>query len=134
MFKVLNLVLLPIPEINIYGAAIGSVACHIVASSISFIILSRNISLDIDVIRFLVKPIIINVIMGLLAWGSFVMFNGMLPMSIATICAILVAVVSYVLMIVLLRVLHKEDYYMVPGGKIIVKVLEKLKSIYLILI
>ena len=122
-----NLVLLYNPMFNIYGAAIGSVACHIVASSISFIILSRNISLDIDIIRFLVKPIIINVIMGILAWGSFVMFNGMLPMSVATICAILVAVISYVLMVVLFKVLHKEDYYMIPGGKNIVKVLEKLK-------
>ena len=122
-----NLVLIYNPMFNIYGAAIGSVACHIVASSISFIILSRNISLDIDIIRFLVKPIIINVIMGILAWGSFVMFSGMLPMSIATICAILVAVLSYVLMVVLFKVLHKEDYYMIPGGKNIVKVLEKLK-------
>ena len=122
-----NLVLIYNPMFNIYGAAIGSVACHIVASSISFIILSRNIALDIDIIRFLVKPIIINVIMGILAWGSFVMFNGMLPMSVATICAILVAVLSYVLMVVLFKVLHKEDYYMIPGGKNIVKVLEKLK-------
>ncbi len=122
-----NLVLIYNPAFNIYGAAIGSVACHVVASTISFIILSRHIKLDIDVMKFLVKPIIINVIMGLLAWGSFVVLNGMLSISMATIGAIAVAVVSYAIMIILFRVLEKEDYYMIPGGKGILKVLEKLK-------
>ena len=37
----LNLVLIPIPEIGIYGAAISSVVCHMVSCLIEFIALAK---------------------------------------------------------------------------------------------
>ncbi len=37
----LNIVLIPIPEVGIYGAAIGTVACHVVSFTIEFIALAK---------------------------------------------------------------------------------------------
>ena len=38
---ILNLVLIPIPEVGIYGAVIGSAMCHMVSCTIEFIAITK---------------------------------------------------------------------------------------------
>ena len=45
---VLNLILLPIPLLNVYGAAIGSIACHVVGFTIVFNVLKKYVKLPDD--------------------------------------------------------------------------------------
>ena len=42
---VLNLILIPIPAIGINGAAIGNVACNVIACAIGFIVLKKNMAI-----------------------------------------------------------------------------------------
>ena len=120
---ILNLLLVYNPAINIYGAAIGSVACHIVSSNISFAVLRKNMKLNLKLSKFIIKPIIANIIMAITALLSYKMLIGIFGNSISTIGSILIAVIVYFITVILLKILDKEDFYMIPGGTNLIKLL-----------
>lgn len=127
---ILNLILIRIPEIGINGAAIGSVACHIVASIINYSVLRKNIKLDIKIGQSVIKPIIATIIMALSAIASRKLFVIMLGSSrLATVGAIVVAVLTYALSLILLQVFEREDYHMLPFGDKIYAFLQKIKLV-----
>ncbi|MCI8470224.1 MAG: hypothetical protein HFJ35_01810 [Clostridia bacterium] len=124
---ILNLVLVPIPEIGVNGAAWGSVACHLVAFSIAMTSLRKTIKLDLTFSKFVIKPVIAVMIMGICSYFSYLTLSGIIAKKLATIIAIAIAVVIYALAIVALKVFSKEEIQMMPQGNKICKVLEKLK-------
>ena len=124
---ILNLILLRIPQINVYGAAIGSIACHMVAFIIVFNVLKRNVKLDLPFRKFILKPALATGIMAVCSYTLFIILNGIIPGNKATIISILFAVIIYLLSVVVLKIYNKEDVYMLPKGEKIYKILEKLK-------
>ena len=124
---ILNLVLVPIPEIGVNGAAWGSVACHLVAFSIAMTSLRKTIKLNLTFSKFVIKPAIAVTIMGICSYFCYLTLSGIIAEKLATIIAIILAIIIYALAIVALKVFSKEEIQMIPGGKKICKVLEKLK-------
>ena len=123
---ILNLVLVPNPAIGVNGAAIGNVACNVIACVIGFIVLKRNIDIEMKFSKFVIKPIIATAIMGICSMGIYIVLIGMhLEMKKATIIAIIVAVLTYALALVVLRIFTKEEICMIPYGQKLYKVLEK---------
>lgn len=123
----MNLVLVPIPQIGVNGAAWGSVACHAVAFTIAITALRKNIKLDLTFSKFVLKPILATTIMGICSYYSYLLLSGIIALKLATILAIIFAVVIYALAIVALKVFTKEELLMMPAGDKVCKVLEKLK-------
>ena len=121
------MILVPIPEIGVNGAAWASVACHLVAFVIAITSLSKTIKLDLTVSKFVLKPILAVIIMGICSYFSYSMLLGIITQKLATIIAIIIAVIIYALTIIALKVFSEEEIKMMPGGKKICKVLEKLK-------
>ncbi len=127
---ILNLILIPIPEIGVNGAAIGSVACHLVATIIGFTILRKLISLDLTKMNFVIKPVIATALMGISAYLTQTYLPNLISSSrLVTIIAILVAVIVYILSIILLKIFSREDYHMLPYGDKIYHFFEKLKLV-----
>ena len=124
---ILNLILVPIPSIGVNGAAIASVACHLVAFVISIIALKRTIKIKLGVRRFLVKPILATIIMGVCSYFIYSSILGIIAEKLATIIAIVSAIVIYALAIVALKIFTKQEIKMLPAGNKICMVLEKLK-------
>ena len=124
---ILNLILVPIPEIGVNGAAWASVACHVVAFSIAITALRRNIKLDLTFSKFIVKPVFATVIMGICSYFIYLNLNSIITPKLATILAMTAAVIIYGLAIISLKVFSKEELKMMPFGGKIVKVLNKLK-------
>lgn len=124
---ILNLILLPIPELNVYGAAIGSIACHMVAFLIVFNVLKRNVKLNLPFKKSILKPALATGIMAVCSYTMFLIVNSIIPGNGATIIAMLFAVIIYVLSVVVLKIYNKEDIYMLPKGEKIYKFLEKIK-------
>ena len=124
---ILNLVLLPIPEINVYGAAIGSIACQAIAFIIVFSVLRKHIKLDLPFKKFLIKPLIATVMMAISSYSLFLLLTGIIPGHMATIISIIVAVITYLLSVAVLKIYNKEDIQMLPKGEKIYKLLEKIK-------
>ena len=65
--------------------------------------------------------------MGVCSYFIYLTLKGIIIERLATIIAIIFAVILYVLAIVVLKVFSKEEIKMLPAGDKIVKVLEKFK-------
>ena len=124
---VLNIILLKIPFFNIYGAAIGSIACHVVAFTIVFNVLKKYVKLDLPFNKFVIKPAIATAIMAICSYTLYLLMDRIISGRLATIIAMLFAVVIYLAAVVALKIYNKEDIYMLPKGDKIYKFLEKTK-------
>lgn len=123
---ILNLVLVPIPWIGASGAAIGSVACHMVAFTIAINVLRKNIKLDLPFSKFILKPILATAIMAICSYFIFIVLDGIIVEKMATIIAMLSAIIIYAISIIALKIFSKEEIYMIPYGNKIYKMLEKI--------
>lgn len=132
-FKVaLNLILIPIPEINIYGAAISSIVCQVVAFAVNFGVLIKHIPVKITLTKYIGKPLLAGIIMAVVAvvlhWAITLIFGtAYLGNLIATLIAIAVAAVVYIVSILLLKVMDKNDVLLLPKGEKIYNLLVKFK-------
>lgn len=123
---VLNLILVPNPNFGTAGAAFATVMNCIISCGIVFVVLIRNIKLDMSILKYLIKPIIATLMMTVCLLYSYSILNNLIGGRIATILALGVAVVIYVLSILILKVLNKEDIYMLPAGEKMYSILERL--------
>lgn len=120
---ILNLLLVPInPEVFILGgtagAAFATAVCHIIAVSIEFKVLKKDIDLKIDYKKFLIKPLIAVTIMGGTSYYTYLyLFSVIKNPNMVTILAILTAFTVYIILVVLLRIFSKEEIFMLPYGK-----------------
>ena len=122
---ILNIVLVPIPGIGAVGAAIATAVCHIIAFAIGYIVLRKNMKLDLTFSKFIVKPFIASLIMGVCSYGIFLLLDHIHPGRIAAIVAIIFAMIIYALVVVILKIFTKEEILMIPFGTKIYKILVK---------
>ena len=130
---ILNLILIPInPKDFILGGAAGAAfataICHMISSSIQFKILKREIQLKLDYKKFIIKPCIATIVMGIISYQSYQCFLHRISNSnIATILGLIIAAIVYILMIILLRIFSEEEIFMIPYGKKFYNFLKKLR-------
>ncbi len=123
---ILNIVLVPIPEIGVNGAAIGSIVCNVIACAIGFSVLRKNIEVKFKFSKYVFKPIIATLIMSVCSYAIYLIVDKFLPMKIATIIGILTAVIIYALTVIVLKIFTKEEIHMIPYGQKLYKILIKL--------
>lgn len=123
-----NILLIPIEGIYENGAAIGSVLCHIVSFTIVYNVLKNTVKLDFSLLKMMLKPIFATLIMAIVSYASYILCIkiGMYG-SFATIIGIVVAVVVYGFMVIILKILSKDDILALPKGEKIYYILNKLK-------
>lgn len=97
-----------------------------VAFAIAFNVLRKNIKLELTFSKFLLKPVIATVMMGICSYFAFSVLKGIIAEKMATIIAIGIAVIIYILALLALKVLNKEEIYMIPYGQKLYRILEKL--------
>lgn len=124
---VLNIILVSNPQVNILGSPISSIVCQGINFAICSYCLSKYIKMDIKVTKHILKPVFSAGVMGAIAFGTHHALLGVLGNSKATIIAIVVGAITYGVIIVLTKTLDKDDWYMIPYGTKIYKLLEKLK-------
>ena len=122
---ILNLVLVPIPTIGAAGAAFATAACHAIAFFIGFNVLRANMKIDLTFSKFITKPVIATTFMGICSYAVYLILTSINIGKLATIIAILVAVLIYVLAVIRLKIFTKEELFMIPYGQKLYKVLEK---------
>ncbi len=125
---VLNLVLIRIPSVNIYGAAYSSIVCHLVAFSVCFYLLHRAIPLQVRFSKFVVKPVIANVIMGAFSIGAYqliLLLTG--SNAVATLLSIALSVVCYAVTLAVMRVLDRDEILQLPSGDKVYALLRRMK-------
>ena len=117
-----NYILVGIPEINIMGAAYSAILCYLVAFTVNFTVLRRNIKLDLNIGKYVIKPVISVIVMGICAYYTHFYLVGIVGMKIATVIAIGVAVAVYAAMLLLLKTFGKDEVEMLPFLKKFIKV------------
>lgn len=129
---ILNLLLIRIPSINIYGAAISSIACQLVAFLINFFVLIRFIPLHLTFTKYVAKPLTAGVIMGGAAAGVYRLLywllggTGYTANLVAALASIAVAAALYITLILVMKTMSKEDILLLPAGGKIYAALSKL--------
>ena len=123
---ILNIVLISNPNIYILGSPISSVVCQLVAVTICYVALKKHIKLEHDIKNHVIKPVFSACVMGAVAWLSYKLLSGYFGNSISTIVSVIIGAIIYAIMLILTKTLTKEDFYMIPYGTKIYKVLVKL--------
>lgn len=118
----LNCYLVPIsPEVfflgGTSGAAFATVICHFIAVMIEFKVLKKQIHLKLSGKKFILKPAVATIIMGTVAYFTYVFFILKLGEKVALILVLAIAILTYILLIIVLKVFSKEEIYMIPFGK-----------------
>lgn len=129
---ILNLILIRIPSVNIYGAAISSVACQIVSFSICFAVLSKNIPLKMSLTKYVLKPVLAGLAMAVVVFFSYkgivtVAGSGYIANAVSAIGSICIGAVVYFVIIFKLHIMNEEEIKMLPAGEKISRLLKKIK-------
>ena len=117
---ILNMILIPIPEVNIYGAVISSVACHLVAFLWCFRALRKAIPLRMKRAKYFTKPVLCTLFMSAVTWGSYTLVMLLCSSNlIAVVVSVGLSVVAYFAAVFGLHVLNKNEVLELPmGGRI----------------
>lgn len=127
---ILNIILIRIPEINIYGAAISSIVCQIISFSYCFTILTKNLPLKMSLKKYIIKPLISNGLMGIVAFLTYTIIIKLTSINLIAITfSIGIAAVFYVVTILKLNVLTNDEIEQLPAGITLLKVFKKLNLI-----
>ena len=126
---IVNYILVGIPEINIQGANVGSIVCYSFVSVAAMFFLCRETKIIPNFMSVLVKPLMAAIICGVAAYFSEMLYDVFFKQNIATILAVITAVVVYIVFLFILKAFKREDILQMPKGNKILKILEKHKLI-----
>jgi stage V sporulation protein B len=106
------------PNINIYGAVIGTTLCYLATAAINCRVLFIHTQTKPDFMGIFLKPVFAGVAMSL---GAFTFYHTAFILTsrpgISTGIAILAAMVLYSIFMLLINALKDEDILLLPGGK-----------------
>lgn len=104
-----------IPVTGIMGAAYSTIICYFIASLIAFLVLNKKIKLKLNISKMILKPVLSSVAMGIVAYYSHSYILGLINSNtIATLCAICVAIVVYVFMLFALNTFDRDELQRMP--------------------
>lgn len=125
----INWFVVAIPEVNIYGAAIGTICCYVTMCVLNLIFINRSFEKSLSMKNIFIRPSVPSLIMGLAAlcvyYGGMLIVPsaGRLMTALLMCAAIGVAVIVYAVAVIRLRVIGAEDMKLIPKGEKIAKLL-----------
>ncbi len=128
-----NWVLVGNPDINIMGSPIGTLCCYIVMCLLNVFFIQRKVAGKINLGKILIRPAVSAAVMGAAAWAVYGLASrllgggealGRIPMAVAMVAAIGVAVIVYLVLIIVLRAITAEDMRLIPKGEKLAKLLK----------
>lgn len=127
-FKVvISYTLTAIPQINVMGSALGTVIAYFVAGTLELIYIKKAMRMKLSIKEFFIKPIIIVITMFLTVKLSFRFMIGILGNTLATILAIAIGAMVYIIATFVLGGIKKDELLSIPKGEKVYKILRKLK-------
>ncbi|MCD8004260.1 MAG: polysaccharide biosynthesis protein [Oscillospiraceae bacterium] len=120
---VVNYILVGNPSVRINGAPVGSLCCFIVVAGLEIFFIRRTVPHPPRFLRAFVKPFVASALMATAAWASNGLLSRVLPNSLAVLGAIGIGVVVYLILVLVLHVISKDDLSLMPKGEKIAKIL-----------
>lgn len=113
-------------NLNITGAAVGSLVAFTYVCVAGMYILIRRAKVMPNFFNTMLKPLISASLCAVTAYFSYKLFSGFLGGAVSTILAVICAGIVYVAALLLLRTFTEAEVNMLPKGKNLVTILAKL--------
>ncbi len=124
----LSYALAGIPEINVMGSAVSTVASYLVIVILNLIAVRESLP-GMDSVLGMAMPLLFSAaVMGAASYGAYLGLIQFLSPRLALVPAIVIAVIVYALCAVLFRGVSYEDVCMLPKGETIARLLKVKKS------
>lgn len=120
----INWKLVSMPEINIYGAPVGTLVCYAFIFFAGLICLCRVTGAKLSILQVFLKPLLAAGLCAVAARTSCSLLMLVIPPKVATLAAIAIAAVFYAGVLLLLHVIGEDDIMMLPGGEKLKKALK----------
>ncbi len=141
---IVNYALVGNPDIRINGAPVGTLCCFAVIAVLEIIVIRRNVPKAPRFAKAVGKPLIASAVMAAAAWGVHGLADKILRSmdlfwkvseetgelyysymggALATLAGIGVAVIVYVVLVLVLRTISRDDLALMPKGDKIAKIL-----------
>ncbi len=120
-----SLILMQIPQINIYGAVIGTVICYIIAACMNYYFVRKYTGVRMQLGEHLLKPIAATAVMASLA---YLVYSLIAPHSntVAILLAVVVALIVYLIMLIVVKAFSEQELSRIRGGKKLTRFLKKI--------
>lgn len=120
----LSLFLMTFPQINIYGAVIGTVVCYIIAAVMNYLFVRKYTGVRIRWREHLLKPVAASAVMAAVA---YLVYSLIAPYSNAmgVVACVLVGLVVYFIMLILVKAVTARELEQIRGGKKLTRFLQK---------
>lgn len=126
---ILNITLIRMPEINIYGTSISSFVTEAFLLIVPLLYARKFLKFRFCSKGIWIKSIVINGIMGAFAYFSQMYLSQVIKYNLATIISIILSIVLYTFLLVISGMLKKELVILLPKGDKIWEILKKLKLV-----
>ena len=88
--------------------------CHLIAFSISFNVMKKYTKVKLNFFKYILKPVIASCIMSTALYYRYFFLKGIFIENIAIILAIVIAGLMYILSVIALKILNKEELGLIP--------------------
>ena len=114
---ILNLVLIRNPSVGIYGAPIGTVACYFTMAAVNFFFVIKYVGIQINFIKNFIKPFVATILASMVTIATYWLVGLRFGDTIATCAAILMTIITYFILLFLLRTFQRSDIIILPKGE-----------------
>lgn len=128
---VLNYNLVAVPSINIHGAPIGTLVCFLITAVLNLIFVSRTVEDKPNYFALFAKPLLASFLMAEGAKLAYRLLRRVIVLSSARltllVCvggAIGFAVVLYLVLVLTMRIITRDDLALLPKGEKIARLLK----------
>lgn len=121
---VIDIVLVSNPQIHIIGVPIGTVVCYMLIAMLDLVAIRLLLQEPPRLLVNVIKPALAALLMGVAAFAlNRLCLAGRLPLLLRTCCSILGAGAVYLVLVVRMKIITREDCDLLPKGDRIAKLL-----------
>jgi stage V sporulation protein B len=121
-------ILVSIKDIGVMGSPISAILSCFTISAMNFVFIRKKIGYTPNFAKLIIKPLVSAIVCACGALVSFKLFYMLIGTAdVSLLLAILTAVIVYVLTILVIRGITREEVEMLPKGKKLAKLLSKMK-------
>ena len=123
---VLAFILIGIPSINIYGAPISTFFSTVVIVAINLYFIVKNSGKVSSISNLFIKPFIATFISITIGVAVYMLLSALLDSKLTILCVIAIVALFYLITIIKLKVIDKDEILLLPKGNTIIKILTKI--------
>lgn len=120
---IIDYILVSNPDINIYGAPVGTLFCYIAIMIVDMLFIRSRIKGCPNFFKAAIRPLICAGVMGVTVWAIYGIVSRLAGNLVSLILGVGSGVVVYFVMVIAIRAITREDMLLLPKGEKIANLL-----------